>query len=68
MRGINILLFIIVFSTIVLAQPSFPGAPTQTPIGGLGLLAAAGGAMALKKFMDRKKWDESRKKLFHLSL
>ena len=55
MRIINILLFIIVFSTIVLAQPSFPSAPTQTPIGGLGLLAAAGGAMAIKKFMDRKK-------------
>ena len=58
MRIINILLFIIVFSTIVLGQPSFPSAPTQTPIGGLGLLAAAGGAMALKKFMDgKKKWD-----------
>ena len=55
MKGINILLFIIVFSTIILAQPSFPDTPTQTPIGGLGLLAAAGGAMALKKFMDRKK-------------
>ena len=55
MRVINILLFIIVFSTIILAQPSFPSAPTQTPIGGLGLLAAAGGAMALKKFMDGKK-------------
>jgi len=58
MRVINILLFIIVFSTIVLAQPTFPYTPTQTPIGGLGLLAAAGGAMAIKKFMDnRKKWD-----------
>jgi 4-hydroxybenzoate polyprenyltransferase len=55
MKVINILLFIIVFSTIILAQSSFPSAPTQTPIGGLGLLAAAGGAMALKKFMDRKK-------------
>jgi len=55
MRIINILLFIVSFSTIVLAQPSFPSAPTQTPIGGLGLLAAAGGAMAIKKFMDRKK-------------
>ena len=68
MKVINILLFIIVFSTIILAQPSFPDTPTQTPIGGLGLLAAAGGAMALKKFMDRKKWDKSRKKSFHLSL
>jgi len=55
MRVINILLFIIVFSTIVLAQPSFPDTPTQTPIGGLGLLAAAGGAMAIKKLLDRKK-------------
>ena len=55
MKAINILLFIIVFSTIILAQPTFPDTPTQTPIGGLGLLAAAGGAMALKKFMDRKK-------------
>ena len=55
MKVINILLFIVSFSTIVLAQPSFPNTPTQTPIGGLGLLAAAGGAMALKKFMDRKK-------------
>ena len=55
MRIINILLFIVAFSTIVLAQPSFPSAPTQTPIGGLGLLAAAGGAMAIKKFMDGKK-------------
>jgi len=55
MKVINILLFIIVFSTIILAQPSFPSAPTQTPIGGLGLLAAAGGAMAIKKLLDRKK-------------
>ena len=55
MKVINILLFIVVFFTIVLAQPIFPDTPTQTPIGGLGLLAAAGGAMALKKFMDRKK-------------
>ena len=49
------LLIVVAFSTIILAQPSFPNTPTQTPIGGLGLLAAAGGAMALKKFMDRKK-------------
>ena len=55
MRVINILLFIIVFPTIVLSQPTFPDTPTQTPIGGLGLLAAAGGAMAIKKPMDRKK-------------
>ena len=57
MKILYIILLIVVFSTIILAQPSFPSAPTQTPIGGLGLLAVAGGAMALKKFMDRKKWN-----------
>ena len=55
MKMLFIISSVVVFSTIILAQPSFPGTPTQTPIGGLGLLAAAGGAMALKKFMDRKK-------------
>ena len=55
MKILYIILLIVVFSTIVLAQPSFPNTPTQTPIGGLGLLAAAGGAMALKKFMDGRK-------------
>ena len=50
---------IIVFSlpliTVITAQPDFPGAPAQAPIGGLGLLAAAGAAMAIKKFMDGRK-------------
>ena len=55
MKTLFIILSVVVFSTIILAQPSFPGAPTQTPIGGLGLLAAAGGAMAIKKFMDGRK-------------
>ena len=41
--------------TVVIAQPDFPGAPAQAPIGGLGLLAAAGGAMALKKLYDKHK-------------
>ena len=41
--------------TIITAQPSFPGTPDQAPIGGLGLLAAAGGAMALKKLYDKHK-------------
>ena len=41
--------------TDVTAQPDFPGAPNQAPIGGLGLLAAAGGAMALKKLYDKHK-------------
>ena len=39
--------------SIISAQPTFPGAPDQAPIGGLGLLAAAGGAMALKKLYDK---------------
>ena len=41
--------------TVITAQPTFPGAPDQAPIGGLGLLAAAGAAMAIKKFMDARK-------------
>ena len=41
--------------TVVIAQPNFPDAPDQAPIGGLGLLAAAGGAMALKKLYDKHK-------------
>lgn len=37
------------------AQPGLPNTPEQTPIdGGLGILAAAGGAYALKKLRDRK--------------
>ena len=36
--------------------PPPPGKPTQTPIdGGLGLLAAAGGAYAVKKLRDKRK-------------
>jgi hypothetical protein len=35
--------------------PPPPGKPQQTPIdGGLGLLAAAGGAYAIKKLRDRR--------------
>ena len=41
--------------SVVHAQPSFPNEPTQTPIGGLGVLAAAGGAMVFKKYMDSRK-------------
>jgi hypothetical protein len=41
--------------SIISAQPNFPDNPGQAPIGGLGLLAAAGGAMALKKLYDKHK-------------
>jgi len=52
---VQIILLALPLITIISAQPSFPGAPNQAPIGGLGLLAAAGGAMALKKFRDKRK-------------
>jgi len=58
------LLVLLVIAAAVLFLPDLasaqppppPGKPTQTPIdGGLGLLAAAGGAYAVKKLRDRKK-------------
>jgi len=57
-----IVLLVIVAAVLILpdiasAQPPPPlPKPTQTPIdGGLGLLAAAGGAYAVKKLRDRRK-------------
>jgi len=59
-----VLLFLLVIAAAVLFLPDLasaqppppPSKPTQTPIdGGLGLLAAAGGAYAVKKLRDRKK-------------
>jgi hypothetical protein len=48
---------ILILPDLASAQPPPPpGKPTQTPIdGGLGLLAAAGGAYAVKKLRDKKK-------------
>lgn len=44
---------------LVIAQPGLPAAPSQAPIdGGLSLLAAAGGAYAIKKLRDKKKNEE----------
>ncbi len=56
-RFIYLVATLFVFTTEFLtAQPSLPTAPTQAPIdGGLGLLAAAGGAYAIKKLRDRRK-------------
>jgi len=46
---------IIMFSMSLYAQPGLPSDPAQAPIdGGLGLLAAAGGAYAYKKLKDEK--------------
>jgi len=53
-------LFVIVLLTsdVAFAQPGLPPAPSQAPIdGGLGLLAAAGGAYAWKKLRNRKDAD-----------
>jgi len=59
-----VLLVLLVIAAAVLFLPDLasaqppppPSKPTQTPIdGGLGLLAAAGGAYAVKKLRDRKK-------------
>ena len=54
-RLTRIAVFVLPLITVAIAQPSFPGTPSQAPIGGLGLLAAAGAAMAIKKFMDGRK-------------
>lgn len=42
--------------TLLLAQPpGLPGNPDQAPIdGGLGILAALGGAYAIKKLRDKR--------------
>lgn len=48
-------LLLLCIPVVLLAQPGLPGPPDQTPIdGGLGILAAAGGAYAIKKLRDRK--------------
>jgi len=51
----TLLLLLPLFSILVASPPSFPGAPNQGPIGGLGILAFAGGAMAYKKLRDKRK-------------
>lgn len=51
-------LLILGIGTSTSAQPGFPGGgspPVEAPIdGGLSLLAAAGGAYAIKKLRDKK--------------
>ena len=49
------IIFLLPIVSILTAQPSFPNSPNQAPIGGLGLLAAAGGAIAFKKLINKKK-------------
>lgn len=58
-RFLFIVTVLVITSTIVLAQPGLPGTPDQAPIdGGLSILAAAGGAYALKKLRNRKDAEE----------
>ncbi|NBW70345.1 MAG: hypothetical protein EBR32_02885 [Bacteroidetes bacterium] len=61
MRLFTFLLTLIFFLTneVIFAQPALPLDPNQAPIdGGLGLLAAAGGAYAYKKLKEKKKGEE----------
>lgn len=52
-------LFVLLISSVAIAQPGFPIAPDQAPIdGGLSLLALAGGGYALKKLRDRNNHEE----------
>ena len=45
---------------VVMSQPSLPSNPDQAPIdGGLGLLAAAGGAYAYKKLKGKRNQEEN---------
>ena len=56
MRNIirNIIMFILTTGSMAMAQGiTLPSEPSQAPIGGLGWLAALGGALAYKKL--RKK-------------
>ena len=49
------LTIVLLLSAFAVAQPGLPSTPDQAPIdGGLGLLAAAGGAYAWKKLKNRQ--------------
>ncbi|MCH7762799.1 MAG: hypothetical protein IIB95_03555 [Candidatus Marinimicrobia bacterium] len=54
-KAIQTIVFLLPIISTLTAQPSFPSTPNQAPIGGLGLLALAGGAIALKKLLDRNR-------------
>lgn len=53
-RIVALTAFTLILAEVTIAQPGLPSAPTQAPIdGGLSLLAAAGGAYAIKKLRDK---------------
>ena len=50
----TLLITIISITNTIIAQGvTFPGEPSQAPIGGLELLIGAGGAMAWKKLREK---------------
>lgn len=50
-----ILLILVALPDLASAQPGLPDSPEQTPIdGGLGMLAALGGAYAINKLRDKE--------------
>ena len=52
----TLLITIISIANTIIAQGvDFPDTPSQAPIGGLGLLVGAGGAMAYSKLKSRNK-------------
>ena len=52
----TLLITIISITNTIIAQGvDFPSDPSQAPIGGLGLLIGAGGAMAYRKLKNRNK-------------
>ena len=54
------LTIVLILTSLAMAQPGLPSTPTQAPIdGGLGLLAAAGGAYAYKKLKGKSKQDKN---------
>lgn len=56
---LSIAVIVAMATTVVYSQPSLPGPPPQAPIdGGLGLLAAAGGAYAYKKLKGKQNNEE----------
>ena len=56
---LSIAVLVVLGTAVVYSQPSFPSNPPQAPIdGGLGLLAAAGGAYAYKKLKGKQNEEE----------
>lgn len=57
---LSIAVIVALGTTVVYSQPSLPSNPDQAPIdGGLGLLAAAGGAYAYKKLKGKKNQEDA---------